>query len=93
MQKQQIVDAVADYIVKDGTMKTYSGNWITTFDEIPEALAVPDFVSKHSGDIFYALTGREEISDIELEKDGFNIVYGLAFCPNYEGEDEDEFEQ
>ena len=80
----QKMAAIADFIVADGTAKTYGGHWITDFTDIPQNIADPDFIESHADAIFDKLCEREEILDIEQDGGSFNIVYGLAFCPNLE---------
>jgi hypothetical protein len=84
----QKIAAVADFIIADGTNNTSGGNWITDFGDVPSDIAEPDFVKSNSDAIADELAGREEVLDIETDGGNFDIVYGLAFCPNLENEED-----
>ena len=84
----QKIDEIVDYIIKYGTEITLSGNWITSYDDIPAEICDAAFVADNAKDIADALAGREEVLDILLIDDTFDIIYGLAYCPNLENEDD-----
>ena len=96
MEKKEIADsinikimgAVVDYVIANGTQHTSNGGWITYFDSIPIAIATPDFVKNNAEEIGDMLAVREEVLDIEIYNDNFDIVYGLAYCPDLQ-DDED----
>ena len=96
MEKKEIADSinikkmesVVDYVIANGTQNTSWGNWITCFDDIPSTIASTDFIKNNVEEIVDMLAVREEVLDIEIYGDNFDIVYGLAYCPDLQ-DDED----
>lgn len=78
------ITAVVDYIVSTGTEKTSSGNWITSFFDIPWDMADIDFVAENADAIEERLWERDEVLDVAIAESNFDIVYGLQYCPNLE---------
>jgi len=82
------MEAVVDYVIANGTQHTSNGGWITYFDHIPITIATPDFVKDNAEEIGDMLAVREEVLDIEIYNDNFDIVYGLAYCPDLQDDDD-----
>ena len=75
------IKAIADRIVKEGTVNTTSGNYITLFERFAEN---EPFVRDHAQEIAEELESREEVSDVIVTLDGLDTNYYLKYCPNYE---------
>ena len=82
------IAAIADYVIANGTENTSGGNWITDFSDIPSDIATLDFIKDNAEEISDALAVRDEVLDIEMDGDSFDVVYGLAYCPNLENEED-----
>lgn len=75
------IKAIVDRIVKEGTVNTTSGNYITLFERFAED---EPFVRDHAQEIAEELESREEVSDVIVTLDGLDTNYYLKYCPNYE---------
>jgi hypothetical protein len=89
---EQKVAAVVDYIIEYGTKNTSGGNWIMGFDDIPNEIADLSFIQSNAERINDGLWEREEILDTDITDEGFDMVYGLAFCPNLDSYTEEMLE-
>ncbi len=83
--------AIVDYIINDGTQNTSEGNWMTYFEEFPPELGGAGFIQENKDKIQELLSTREEVADIELNNDNFDVCYYLDYCPNVEQEEVDDF--
>ena len=82
--KDFIVSTIADYIVKDGTTNTSEGNWIIYYEELAERFGMDEtFLADMKDSIESELYNHEEVADVVLEGDAFDVCYYLAYCPNY----------
>ena len=84
----QKMEAVVDYIITYGTQNTSWGNWITDFNKIPNEVANHDFIKANAEEICDMLAVRDEVLDIAMNGDNFSIVYGLAYCPDLQEEED-----
>ena len=82
------IAAIADFVIANGTENTFGGKWITNFSDIPSDIATLDFIKDNAEEISDALAVRDEVLDIEMDGDSFDIVYGLAYCPSLENEED-----
>lgn len=92
-----LVGVIVDYIVKDGTENTNSGNWIIYFSEIKQKFGI-DLAKcrKLLARIEDELWQREEVAQVDIDESESCIgtTFYLDYCLCYEpwpGE-EDEFE-
>jgi len=84
----QKMEAVVDYVITYGTQNTSWGNWVTDFLDIPEEVADHDFIKANADEICDMLAVRDEVLDIAMNGDNFDVVYGLAYCPNLQEEED-----
>ena len=87
----KLVQMICDYIIKDGTENTDSGNWIYYANELAKEFMVPEWwVSNNSDKIMECLYIRKEVADVERVWDGdfnfheFDVTFYTAYCPNVE---------
>lgn len=77
-----------DFIVREGTKHTTSGNWIVGFDEMEEKLGL---VIRQGNGLYEMLldkmTRRPEVLDVLMTPGEIDTVYCSDFCPDLE-EDE-----
>ena len=81
------IRSIVDRIVSEGTTNTSQGNWVTFFDEFADE---EEFVVEHREQIADALGQREEVAEISLDENAFDVVYYLDYCPNLEHDPEAE---
>lgn len=81
------LDRAVDYIVKQGTENTTSGNWIIGFDELEEKLGL---VLRQGNGLYEMLldklTDRREVLDLEVTPNGIDAIYCSDFCSNLDEE-------
>ena len=88
------VQQAADYIVQQCCENTTTGNWIMDFDEIGSALHFTPYDIYHlSDEIYGAVIDKEEVADVDMGKDFFDVVCYLDYCPNYEESPGEELDQ
>lgn len=75
------VKVICDYIVKEGTTKTTTSNYIFEYGKVG---ADEQFVKDHLNEIESELQNRPETLDIDVDNGNINIIFGTDFCPNYE---------
>lgn len=87
---RQVRKAV-EFIVQDGVVNTTSGNWILDFDELEKKSGLcvegKPFFQQLIGNM---LCERQEVADLSIEENGFDVTYYLDFCPNCQQESEAE---
>lgn len=94
LQTATKVQRAADYIVQRCCENTTTGNWFVDFDEIVSVLDLtPHDVYHLSDEIFAAVIDKEEVADLEMDKDSFDVVCYLNYCPNCEESPEEESER
>ena len=91
--------AIADYMVMVGCWHTSNGNWIFYRQELEHEFPFVDYSKRYSDIIDRILTHlitREEVLDVEIESDlntdefkCFDVIFGLAYCPHAEVEDDE----
>lgn len=84
---QQKITSIVDFIINEGTENTNEGNWNIYFDEFGKD---EEFVKEHQDEILSYLEKREEVADVILEDDRFEVNYYLDYCSNYVPHAEDE---
>lgn len=84
------LEQIVDYIIKQGTENTTTGNWHVEYKELSDSFdfATHDFLRRNHERICYELDGREEILsetwtdyDGTGQPDGFDCNFALAYCP------------
>ncbi len=83
---QNKIKAIVDRIIEEGTQNTTEGNWITCFSEFGEE---EQFVKEHKDEIADEIESREEVSDVILDEDSFDVNYYTDYTFNL-SEDEEE---
>lgn len=91
MTKKMIQD-IADLLINVGTRKTTSGNYHVDFKDIASAMEIDkQEIIDAREDIMTEIDSREEIiSETWLDfdengvPDGFDMMFGLDYCPNAE---------
>lgn len=86
---QQKITSIVDFIINEGTENTNEGNWNIYFDEFGKD---EEFVKEHKDEILSYLEEREEVADVVLENDRFEVNYYLDCCANFERNEEQELE-
>jgi len=86
----QVVNEVVNRIVDVSTQKTMSGNRYASHEDVSDLISKEDFIL-YFNLIANELQGREEVLDLNITKDHeLDVMYGLAYCPNYQWSDGDE---
>lgn len=98
-EEAELLNQIVDSMIYIGTNHSLSGNYHISFNELAEMWDDKvdyDWVVAHSDDILYELHMREETLEeqfFDYDKDGnkkgFDMLFGLAYCPNAEDEDGD----
>ena len=77
------VTAVVNRILEVVTQNTSSGQYYVDYSDVSDLICEEDFL--HYFDLItYELRGREEVLDLDTADHEFDVVCGLAWCPNYE---------
>lgn len=80
---------VVDYIIQDGTHETTEGNWRIGFDQLNRETGFyvegKPILQKL---IAQMLSERQEVADVQIEGDSFDVCYYLDFCVNCRKETE-----
>ncbi len=88
--EQVKIKSIADAIIKEGTGNSYEGNWISDYSRFGDD---EDFVREHKNEIADELESREEVSDVMLTLDGFDVNYYTDYVENYISPDDEEDEE
>lgn len=84
---EQQISIVAEKIINEATKNTSNGSWAVYFDEIEENY---DLVVKENNGIgtmlLDALLNRDEIAEIEIGDDCFDMTMYLNYCSNLDEE-------
>lgn len=86
---EKLVRKIARKIVREGTWNTESLNYITSFDRVGADKA---FVKDHAEEIAAFLGQQEEVADVELDDDNFDVVYYSNYCRWGDPDDDEEQE-
>ena len=81
------ISIVADQIIKESAKNTSNGSWAIYFDEIEETHGL--VVKENNGIgtmLLNALTRKDEIAEIEVLGDCFDMTIYLDYCSNLEKE-------
>lgn len=79
---------LADALIREGCMHTESGNWITDFDEIKDQYGI--IIKNGNGigeQLLNVLSCADQMAEVEMTEDGFDMTFYLDFCPNVVQED------
>lgn len=87
---QNKIKAIVDRIIEEGTRNTTEGNWITCFSEFG---AEEQFVKEHKDEIADEIESREEVSDVILDEDSFDVNYYTDYTFNLSEDEEEVVEQ
>lgn len=90
----EMIVMVANRIVKTAIDKTTSGNYILGHDDVADLISHEDY-DRYFDQIFDEVSHfTNEILDIQEDRDGeqrlIDLMVGLAWCKNYEPDDEGE---
>ncbi len=88
--EQVKIKSIVDAIIKEGTGNSYEGNWISDYSRFGDD---EDFVREHKNEIADELESREEVSDVMLTLDGFDVNYYTDYVENYISPDDEENEE
>ena len=78
---------ITEWLVKVGTTKTTSGSWYVSFDEVASKFGLDvEYIKENAKAIAAWLDKKHEeiISETWLDDGGFDMNFGLAYCPNVE---------
>lgn len=87
--EEGLTSEIADFLVTEGTRETTSGNWCISFEDVAEEFDVDyGWVESNAERIVdYMDSNHEEIlSETWLDNGEFDMNFGLAYCPNVEGD-------
>lgn len=82
------LEAAVEHIIREGTQNTTQGNWIVPFNDVP--CEFPDEIYLMNHTIAEMLMERDEVSDLDMHDNCFDVCYYLAYCPKYEGPSNEE---
>ena len=90
----EMIVTVANHIVNTAIKKTTSGNYILGHDDVADLISHEDY-DRYFDQIFDEVSHfTNEILDIQEDRDGeqrlIDLMVGLAWCKNYEPDDEGE---
>jgi hypothetical protein len=79
---------LAEALIREGCMHTESGNWITDFDEIKDQYGITIKNGNGIGEqVLNILSCADEMAEVEMTEDGFDMTFYLDFCSNIVQED------
>nr|WP_312216771.1 DUF6329 domain-containing protein [Clostridioides sp.] len=84
---EQQISMIAEQIIKEAAENTSNGSWAIYFDEIEESYGI--VVKENNGIgtlLFDELTSRDEIAEIEVLDDCFDMTLYLDYCSNLDEE-------
>lgn len=78
---------LADLVIKDGTKSTPNGRCVVSFDELGERFGVTISPDNGIGQMLAgALNISDEVAELEMTEDGFDVTYYLDYCSNLDEE-------
>lgn len=77
---------IANGILAEGIKESTEGNYCSFFEDFKDN---ENYVREHKNDIAEELCRREEVSDVEMTDDGFDVNYYTQYLWNYKDEQED----
>ncbi len=84
---EQQISMIAEQIIKEAAENTSNGSWAIYFDEIEESYGI--VVKENNGIgtlLFDEPTSRDEIAEIEVLDDCFDMTLYLDYCSNLDEE-------
>lgn len=84
--KEERIEQIVQRLIKEGTENSNNGSWIVYFEELNED---EEFVTEHAEEIEKRLWEREEIADVVVEADSFDMMFWTSYLENY-GQNDDE---
>ncbi|MCB2288118.1 DUF6329 domain-containing protein [Clostridium algidicarnis] len=84
---EQQISMVAEQIIKEAVENTSNGSWAIYFDEIEESYGIVLKENNGIGTLLLdELTSRDEIAEIEVLDDCFDMTIYLDYCSNLDEE-------
>ena len=84
---EQQISMIAEQIIKESAENTSNGSWAIYFDEIEESYGIVVKENNGIGTLLLdELTSRDEISEIEVLDDCFDMTLYLDYCSNLDEE-------
>ena len=84
---EQQISMVAEQIIKEASENTSNGSWAIYFDEIEESYGIVVKENNGIGTLLLdELTSRDEIAEIEVLDDCFDMTIYLDYCSNLDEE-------
>lgn len=77
---------IANGILAEGIKESTEGNYCSFFEDFKDN---ENFVREHKNEIAEELCRREEVSDVEMTDDGFDVNYYTQYLWNYKDEKDD----
>ena len=77
---------IANAILAEGIKESTEGNYCSFFEDFKDN---ENFVRSHKNEIAEELCRREEVSDVEMTDDGFDVNYYTQYLWNYKDEKDD----
>lgn len=85
-EEREKIRKIANSILAEGIKESTEGNYCSFFEDFKDD---ENFVREHKNDIAEELCRREEVSDVEMTDDGFDVNYYTQYLWNYKDEQED----
>lgn len=83
---EERIRQIVNRLIKEGTENSNNGNWIVYFEEFKED---EEFVIEHAEEIENRLWEREEISDVIVNDNSFDMMFWANYVKNYVLDDDD----
>ena len=84
---EQQISMIAEQIIKEAAENTSNGSWAIYFDEIEESYGIVVKENNGIGTLLLdELTSRDEIAEIEVLDDCFDMTIYLDYCSNLDEE-------
>ena len=84
---EQQISIIAEQIIKEAAENTSNGSWAIYFDEIEESYGIVVKENNGIGTLLLdELTSRDEIAEIEVLDDCFDMTIYLDYCSNLDEE-------
>lgn len=87
--KEEKIEQIVKSLIKEGTENSNNGSWIVYFDEFNED---EEFVIEHAEEIENRLWEREEIAEVYISDESFNMTFWLQYLEMEEIESLDQSE-
>ena len=80
------IKSIADEIIKEGTENSTQGAWVSQYEQFGDN---EQFAREHTDEIIEELVGREQVSDVELDENGFDVNYYTDYVEDYVPSDDE----